>query len=421
MQSKRLCISLIILLIILSFIGCSSKKERKIRLTIALCGNATELKQKRYVMKLFEAEHPGVKVIIQHTPYSQLQQKIKIQMASGTPPDIMWILCRSFLDFVTKGVFIPIQEFVDQDKEINLGDYYSATLKPYIYKGELYGLPPDMDFGVIAYNKKLFPEGMEYPNENWDWDDLLESAQKLTKDFDNDGRIDQFGLGVPWATHLFILQNGGSFLNSDKTECTINSPEAIESLQFCVDLVEKYHVSPQPRESADLGIREMFEMGKIAMLIDGFSPVVGRPKNKEVMDLDLAPLPIQKRKVTFLNTAAWCISSKCKNKEIAWELLKYCLGKEGVKRMLNAPGWHCTPAIRSIAESPLFLKDKPEGTKKCFQQMEYAEYPLLCENQNEIGQIIRMELNNIWQNRSTIPEVCTKIKSRVDKVLKRKH
>ena len=38
--------------------------------------------------------------------------------------------------------------------------------------------------------------------------------------------------------------NGGSVLNEDRTRCVIASEEAIEAVQFCVDMVQKHRVAP---------------------------------------------------------------------------------------------------------------------------------------------------------------------------------
>lgn len=65
------------------------------------------------------------------------------------------------------------------------------------------------------------------PENQWTWDDFYKICQKVTKDTDGDGRIDQFGVyNYDWKDAVF--SNGGRLFNQAGTECNITA-DAVEN------------------------------------------------------------------------------------------------------------------------------------------------------------------------------------------------
>ena len=53
----------------------------------------------------------------------------------------------------------------------------------------------------------------------------------------------------------FIYMNGGAVLDASG-QPVVNSPEAVEAIQFYNDLVYKYKVAPSPEDYANLGTEQ---------------------------------------------------------------------------------------------------------------------------------------------------------------------
>lgn len=400
--------------------GSSNVEKGKLSLTLATPGTPEDIKLYKKIIGLFEKKHPDVRIVLQVTPYKQLMQKIQTQMAGGTPPDIMFMLATTFPAMVRKGVFASLQEFVEKDKDFNLDDYFPIAVKPYIYQGNFYGVYFNMDIGVLAYNKGLFDEaGLTYPDENWTWDDFLKVAKKLTKDTNGDGRIDQFGEYIGWFWPV-LWANGGSLLNKDQTECMINSPKAVEAIQWLADLALKYHVTPLPTEQT-FSMRQLFAMGKIAMAVDGYTPLVMLPKKKG-MEWDIAPMPKGKegKRVTFVNTAAYVVSSQSKHKKEAWEFIKCASGDEAMEYLVKNTDELINR--KSFANSPLFLNSPrpPRSRRVVIEATKYARYPLLNPHFDEMNVIIYRELEKAWLGLSTAQEATDQIKKEIDRLLESK-
>ncbi len=102
-----------------------------------------------------------------------------------------------------------------------------ALLESASYDGSVYGFPRDIGFSVLYYNKDLFDAaGVEYPTEEWTWDDLTAAAEALTV-VDANGRVTQYGLAMEGGKYAeWINQNMGSILDDmrNPVTCTLDQP-----------------------------------------------------------------------------------------------------------------------------------------------------------------------------------------------------
>ena len=96
---------------------------------------------------------------------------------------------------------------------------------------------------MMYYDAGYFAvEGVLPVNSSWDWDDLVENAQKLTRRSEN-GTVARWGLathmvGIWWA----LWQNGADVLNRETLQCRLQEPAAIEALHFFRDLLHIHRV-----------------------------------------------------------------------------------------------------------------------------------------------------------------------------------
>ncbi|MEF3302985.1 ABC transporter substrate-binding protein [Paenibacillus sp. GYB003] len=74
------------------------------------------------------------------------------------------------------------------------------TLRTLSDKGELYGLPYNMQFNALYYNKDIFDKfGVPYPQDGMTWDDAVALAKRLTRE---DGGVPYSGLGMDSWTRI---------------------------------------------------------------------------------------------------------------------------------------------------------------------------------------------------------------------------
>src|SRR5699024_9680853 len=192
---------------------------------------------------------------------------------------------------------LRLQEAAGADRRLprqsglDLEETFGPVGANYTWEDATYGVPDRSGAMVLYYNKDLFDEaGVEYPTAEWDWDTFLEAAQALT-----DPSKGQYGYGgVGWWPQWFSLvaQNGGHVLDPETGAPNVNSPEAVEALQFAYDLYFTHEVAPTEVDYSnmgpDMGADGAFQQGLVAMNSTGFWAVGGNAKI-EGLNWDIAP------------------------------------------------------------------------------------------------------------------------------------
>ncbi|MGA9363736.1 MAG: sugar ABC transporter substrate-binding protein [Bacteroidota bacterium] len=319
-------------------------------------GTPQEVESFQYLVNLYNATRsPKHKVKLFHPENVSYDQRLLVQAAAGNLPDVMHLHNENIQAFVQKGLIQDLTPFVQQDTSFHLDAFFPNLVKTCTINNRLYGIPHNFSTLVLYYNKDHFDaEGLSYPDSTWDWNTLLHAAIKLTKR-DRNGNVIRYGCNIGIILFTLFQQNGGNLLNESLDRCVIASPESAGALQFLNDLSEKYHVT---WNSLATGIQwdDMFAGGRCSMLTNGRWAAAWYAKYMPQKSMDIAPLPRGKYRVGGIATHMMTISASSKKKAEAWEFIKFLVGKEGQIEVSN--DGNNIPALREVAESDLFLKNK---------------------------------------------------------------
>ena len=358
---KRLLACFVVLAFVLQMAGCGQQqaggKPKRVPVKVAFWGSPEEIEIITATINNWQKSHPEIQVKLEHIPFGSYVSKILTEIAGRAAPDIIASEVNMFVSFADKDVFLDLSPYVQKDSSFNLGDFFPEVVDRYTVNGKVLSIPRDTaPMACIYYNKKLFDEaGLPYPNDNWDWNDLLEKAKKLTK-VDKDGKVTQYGFySDMWPN--FVLSNGGKMVDSVKkpTKCLLGSKESKEGLQFLVDLSQKYKVSPTSNtfRNQGLGVIQMFMMQRVAMFHSGIweTPIVKKVKD---FDWDVAMFPKGPNGIRKFATGGtgYGILKSTKYPDEAWEVLKALSGDEG--QIMLADSGLAQPANKKIAEGEHF-------------------------------------------------------------------
>ncbi len=273
----------------------------------------------RAIADAFEAENPDIKINIEVTGWDEYWTKLEAAGTGGALPDVFWMHINNFRKYADAGLL----EGIDTGKT-DLSKFPSGLNELYTIDGTLYGIPKDFDTIGLWYNKTMFDEkGIAYPDETWTWDTLVEVAAELT-----DANSGIYGFAAPLDTqqgyYNFIYQNGGYVISEDKTKSGFDMPETIEAIQFYTDLINKYKVSPAYATLVETSNTNLFESGKVAMILQGSWMVTEMKSNEYTHDnADVAVLPMGKERASIYNGLANAVASTSKNKEAAMKFVYY--------------------------------------------------------------------------------------------------
>jgi multiple sugar transport system substrate-binding protein len=321
------------------------------------------LKPHQEIIALFEAENPDIKVQLEPVA-GDYYPRLLTQAAAGDAPDIIMVGDDAVPEFVGKGVFLPLEDFLKSAYPLDTSIYLPGVLEPGQWEGKQWLLPKDFSPLGVYYNKKIFDQyGVDYPKDGWTQDDLLKTAQELTKDTDGDGKTDLWGIQLTanWTTgfEYYVAAAGGRLISEDGTKFVgyMDSPETIAAVQWFADMYNKYKVAPPP---ADLtgwaGANPEFENGKAAMRLFGRWPQSGLKTNPNV-DLGLVGVPAGKVRANVLFWGGFGIYSKTKNPEAAWRFLRFYAGEPGAEVWKD---W-ALPAVTSVANESGAVNDPIDG------------------------------------------------------------
>jgi multiple sugar transport system substrate-binding protein len=179
------------------------------------------------VVQAWNEAHPdGPKIENMARPGINILQQYETMTAGATAPDLVALDPTQAVIFSAKGTLLPLDSYIQQDK-YDLSDFFKISLSEYVWKGQLYALPRGYSNQLVFVNLKMFQEDQlplppaDFNAPGWTFDDLLETATKLTKR-DSSGRISQYGFmvqtgGLRGGYGFWIWSAGGEFFDKDET------------------------------------------------------------------------------------------------------------------------------------------------------------------------------------------------------------
>ena len=322
-------------------------------------GAPEELAVWQKIVDNFEAANPNIKVNVEVSDWESYWEKLKTLLAASTPPDVFAMDAPLYLDYQTRGTLQNLQPYIDQNPDL-LKDVYPITLEAYKTPDGYFGLPRDFQTIVMFYNKDMFDAaGVPYPQAGWTWDDVRETAKKLTKDKDGDGKIDQYGMATDlWDMELTwseaIWSYGGDIISADHTKTLIGEPKAREAWQLLYDMMWKDKSMPDTTTAGQYGL-DLFQAGIAAMTPIGHWVVPGYAASN--FKWDVAPMPTGPAgQATSVNSAGFVMAKDSKHPDEAWKFIEYVLSPAGQTALAELG--LAIPVLKPVAESPVFLEQK---------------------------------------------------------------
>lgn len=315
------------------------------------------------IIQNFEDSNADILVQLEAVAGRDYYARLLTQLSAKAAPDIMQIGDDAVPSFVEKGAFIPLDDYMAANA-FDPTIYLPGLLEPGQIDGKQYLLPKDYSPLAVYYNKDIFDKAkIDYPQEGWTWDDMLDIALDLTQDTDGDGKIDIYGLQLPasWTTgfEYWVAAAGGSLISKDGKNFVgyMDSPEVIRAVQFYSDLYNKYRVAPPPADlNAWGGGNTEFANGKAAMYLFGRWPQAGFLDNPNI-NLGVVAPPQDKVRANVLFWGGFGIASTSNHPTASYTFLSYYTGKGGAEVWKD---W-ALPAVKSVADSSGLSTDPIEG------------------------------------------------------------
>jgi len=348
---------------------------KRVTLRYMIWGRENEVRQEREKLAHFVQENPDIQIDLIQTGGTQYQVKLATMLAGGVAPDLFMVHEAMFPTLAENGLILPLDDLVAEDPELDLDAFFPAVVEQCRYKGVLYKLPVGFNTVVMYYNCDMFDEaGLDYPSDDWTWDDMLRMARRLTRR-DEQGRPTQYGvMGVgPWLTYAMMMwQNGGEMFD-ENGRLVIGRPEYVEAnaeaLQFCADLQLAEKVQPTEAAIETLPANP-FVAGRVAMSLTG-TWLNNQLRGHQEFRWDIAPPPRRKERASLVFGGSPVVNAQTQHPREALRLLKAMLSDWWQERIAREA--RSLPARKSVARK-LSIPGIPEHVNlaRAFEVIAYA-------------------------------------------------
>lgn len=309
----------------------------------------------------FSATRPNITVKVDETPLPAGQDqetKLKTMLAAGVAPDLAQTQTASALLFARLKAVRPLDTLLSASK-VAVKDLMAPAMEAATrFDGKVVNIPADTQLFVVWLNKDWFAEAnVPLPKPDWTWDDLAETARKLTKGTGDEKKWG-FQADMFWSRfEPWIYQSGGKPFDQVNfpTKTLIDQPDAIGAIQFVQDMTVKAQsmISPQAKATWSQANAYNFpwRRGAVAMEFGHTGGLRDFPKQIG-FKYEPVPLPRKAKASTTFVTNTLVIFNGPTAVDATWQLLRFAVSEAGQKYVVSEASR--MPPRKDLAEK-LFL------------------------------------------------------------------
>lgn len=278
-------------------------------------------------------EETGIKVNLELYGEAQLREKCTTEFLAGSSTIDAFLMSplQDMVAYSNNGWIEPLDTYLS-DPNFDWEDFSSAPMDQIKIKatGEVGALPLYSSVQLMYYRKDVFAEkGLTPPKT---YDELIEVCEQVNDPANNFYAIACRGEKVALTSQFspFLYGYGGSYFK-DGT-CAFNTPENLAAAQFYGQLLGTY--APEGILTAGYSqLTQLFNAGQVAMSIDAialYQTLIDSNESAFFDQVGVAPIPEGPAGRQSYKQVVWGASlySGSKNKEAAWEFLKFMAGQD---------------------------------------------------------------------------------------------
>ncbi|GIJ25339.1 sugar ABC transporter substrate-binding protein [Micromonospora qiuiae] len=184
----------------------------------------------------FQREHPKVDLRITEGAFDE--QQFLSAVASGNPPDLVYLDRNLVGTYATRGSILPLTDCVQQ-QGIDLAQYRPAAREQVSLDGVLYGVPEFSTVRVFYLNEAVLRQAGVRPEQVdlADWAALSTVSAELARV--SDGRLSRIGVDpkIPEFLPMWAKANGADMISADGRTAQLDHPKVVEALTATVALI----------------------------------------------------------------------------------------------------------------------------------------------------------------------------------------
>jgi len=230
----------------LTLAGCASGdtgggSDENATIRVWLVGTDTPDTARDYLVKTFEEEHPGSKLVIEEQAWDGLVDRLTTSLSGSDSPDVVEVGNTQAAAFTSAGAFLDL---TDQYDALGGDDLLPGFVEAGTYDGKFYAAPLYSGSRLVFYKKDAMEAaGQTVPTT---LDEYVATGAALATA--NPGKSGIWWPGQDWRNALpFIWENGGEVAvpDGDKWDAQLSSPESIKGLEEVQQAMATASVAPK--------------------------------------------------------------------------------------------------------------------------------------------------------------------------------
>ena len=372
------------------------------------------------LVEAFEAANPDIKVEIIDVPSADYTTKLSVMLNGGSDVDAFFIKdADTMMSLVEKGQLADMSanieaEGIDLADFNGLADYYNVD-------GKQYALPARTDYYVMFYNKDVFDAaGVEYPTNDWTWDDFEEIAGQLTS---GEGANKTYGAFLhTWQACVenWGVQDGQNTIMDYQTGYDFFKPyyEMAIRMQDAGSLQDFGTL-----KSGNIHYSGPFSQGTVGMMPMGTwymsTLIQSINKGESSVNWGLATLPHPEgveAGYTVGSTTPIAINAASEKQEAAWKLVSFITGTEGATIYAQngaIPGRSNDEMIATIAA----MEGMPEGSAEALTVKNISLDRPIADKVSEINQMLGEEHSLIMLGELSVDDGLAEMAERAAEIM----
>lgn len=381
--------------------GCGSKEEEgktkdgKVKVRFASWDEAEDVDAQQEMVDKFNAEHDDIEVVLEAYG-GEFDTKISAGMGSGDTPDVMYMWnYPAYADGLE-----PLDSYIEGEGEDYKSNFYDTLWNYNSIEGEVYGIPIGFTTHALFYNKDIFAEaGIEEPTNDWTWEDLQNASKIITEKCEGKKGFSFQMKPDPYDFEMYLWSNGTAYVDEEgNLEGNLNSDESKEVFEMFQEMEKEGYAVATEKSGTD-----EFRSGNTAMYIYGsWSINTLKEDGVNFGVVDIPAFSASQDSVSILSSSGISMSKDSKNKEAAWEFIKFWTSEEMNKERIGRelPVLHSVVESEGIMEQPEF---KPFYTM-LEQSSGYTPASFIIESWSELSENLSLSFERVF-NPSTLEDV----------------
>lgn len=282
--------------------------------------------------------------------YSAGTTKLNTEIMAGNMPDILSLSNLSYDKIASKGLLEDLYPFIDADKELNREDFFPNVMSALEVDGKLYQAVPGFSLHAVVGSSDVVGDTPGWTYE--EFDQALASMPEGCQAFDVYTTKDSI------LTTCLALDMD-DFVDWSSGECSFESQQFIDLLNFANKFPAEFDYENYDWSTAE-STESLIAQGKqmlLAAYISQFNDI--QYYDYYFKDATYIGYPTANGVGNMLNVnGGLAISSKCANKEAAWEFVRTVLTEDYQKELYALPtNLNAYNSLLEDAMTPEYQKD----------------------------------------------------------------